>query len=192
MKNYDIRSKKLIYHLTSLDNLASILTKGLLPRANLTGFVDVADPEIIATRRGLQLEVCVPFHFFARNPFDGRVQTDHPDKRFALIAVRREAARMSNWKIIPRHPLAGGEIQIFDYDAGIEAIDWVAMNKRDYADPNSKCVCMAECVSPGPVAPDLFQAIYIKNDADAQRVRALLIAARLRLFVEVSPAMFLK
>ena len=85
--NDDIRAKKLIYHLTSLKNMASILETGLLPRSRLDGFVDVADPEIIESRKGLRLECHVPFHFFAKNPFDGRVQRDHSKKRFVLIPV---------------------------------------------------------------------------------------------------------
>lgn len=54
--NDDIRAKKLIYHLTSLKNMDSILDCGLLPRSRLDGFIDVADHEIIESRKGLRLE----------------------------------------------------------------------------------------------------------------------------------------
>lgn len=189
--NDDIRAKKLVYHLTSLDNMPSILSSGLLPRAQLQGFVDVADPDIIADRRRLRLEYHVPFHFFARNPFDGRVQHDHPQKAFALIAVQRSLARARGWKIIPRHPLAGREIEVLDYDPGMDAIDWGVMNKRDYADQNCKCVCMAECLSPIPVSADLFQAVYVKNDA-AQTYLTDLNKGCYRFHVDVAPAMFSK
>lgn len=172
--NDDIRAKKLIYHLTSLKNMRSILDNGLLPRSLLDGFVDVADPDIIEDRRRLRLERYVPFHFFAKNPFDGRVQRDHPGKRFALIAVRREVARANGWKIIPKHPLAGGDIELLEYDTGMEAIDWEVMNKRDYSDQYCKCVCMAECLAPGLVPLDLFQALYVKDEmAQAQMLRLL-------------------
>mgnify|MGYP003642161748 CR=1 FL=1 len=40
-------------------------------------FSDVADCDILESRRGFDLDTMVPFHFFARNPFDGRVQEDH-------------------------------------------------------------------------------------------------------------------
>ena len=46
------RNKKLIYHLTPLSNLESILDKGLLSRKELEknqeNFSDIADQEIIA------------------------------------------------------------------------------------------------------------------------------------------------
>jgi len=188
----DIGTQKLIYHLSSFDNLPSILTRGLLPRAALAGFVDVADPDIITDRRRFQLEKYVPFHFFAKNPFDGRVQRDHPKKRFILISVRREVARSNGWKIIPRHPLAGDDIQVLEYDVGMEAIDWNAMNRRDYADQYSKCVCMAECISPRPVTPSLFHSIYVKDDASEAHVRGLLDGTGSSPYVDANPTMFSK
>jgi len=190
--NDDIRGKKLIYHLTSLKNMASILESGLLPRSHLDGFVDVADPDIIESWKGLRLESHVPFHFFAKNPFDGRVQRDHPKKRFALIAVQRQVARTRGWKIIPRHPLAGGEIELLDYDDGMEAIDWEVMNERDYSDQYCKCVCMAECLAPGPVPVEVFHAIYVKDDETQEQVRELINGRYRTLHVDVMPAMFSK
>lgn len=190
--NDDIRAKKLIYHLTSLKNMASIIESGLLPRSRLDGFVDVADREIIESRKGFGLERHVPFHFFAKNPFDGRVQRDHPRKCFALIAVQRHVARTRGWKIIPRHPLAGGEIELLDYDDGMEAIDWEVMNKRDYSDQYCKCVCMAECLAPDAVSADLFHAIYIKDDGAQEQVKELVNGRYRALYVDVMPAMFSK
>lgn len=190
--NGDIRTKKLIYHLTSLKNMRSILDKGLLPRSHLDGFVDVADPEIIEDRRRLRLERHVPFHFFAKNPFDGRVQRDHPRKRFALIAIQRGVARARGWKIIPKHPLTGGEVELLQYDAGMEAIDWEVMNKRDYSDQQCKCVCMAECLAPGPVPAKLFQAIYVKDDEAQTQVLQMLDGRDWAPHVNVAPTMFSK
>lgn len=51
----NIRDQKLLYHLTSLENLGSILRNGLKPRAQLREFEDVADAEILRKRRGLGL-----------------------------------------------------------------------------------------------------------------------------------------
>ena len=65
----DIKKQSLIYHLTSLENVPSILDQGLLPRSELTRFTDVADGDILSSREGLNLQNYVPFHFFARNPF---------------------------------------------------------------------------------------------------------------------------
>ncbi len=46
----DIKEQKLLYHLTSLGNLSSILELGLVSRSEVNEFDDVADPEILAGR----------------------------------------------------------------------------------------------------------------------------------------------
>ena len=188
----DIKSQSLIYHLTCLANLPSILTQGLLPRSGLQGFTDVADPSILLERQRFNLEDCVPFHFFCRNPFDGRVQKDHRDKKFILLAVKRALARERGWKIIPRHPLAGGNIQIMDYDAGLAAINWQKMNERDYSDPESKSVCMAECIAPGVVPPTLFSNIFVRDENTRLNVSNMVVKAGFGIYVNANEKMFLK
>lgn len=187
----DIREQKLIYHLTSLENMQGILELGLLPRADLEDFDDVADLEIIEGRREQGLENYVPFHWFARNPFDGRVQADHPDEAFVLIAVHRSVARDENWKVIPRHPLANVAPQLLDYQEGFEAIDWETMNIRDYHDPECKSICMAECLSPQPVPVRKFFKVFAPNDAVADEIEDRIDGLELELEVVVNAGMFI-
>ena len=187
----DIREQRLIYHLTSLENMPGILESGLLPRAHLQGFEDVADQEIIEGRRVHRLENYVPFHWFARNPFDGRVQTDRFGEDFALISVHRSVAQHENWKVIPRHPLANVELQLLDYRPGFDAIDWKVMNIRDYHDPECKSICMAECLSPGPVPVSKFFKIYAPNDVVSEEILEMIDDLNLELEVDVNPKMFL-
>jgi hypothetical protein len=187
----DIKEQKLIYHLTSLENMSGILGLGLLPRAHLQNFEDVADQEIIEGRREYGLEHYVPFHWFARNPFDGRVQADRANEEFALISIRRSVAQRENWKVIPRHPLANTAPQLLDYLPGFEAIDWETMNIRDYHDPECKSICMAECLSPGPVPVSKFFRIYAPNDAVAEAIMEMIDELSLALEVDVNPRMFL-
>jgi hypothetical protein len=186
----EIKHQKLIYHLTNLENMRSILKVGLLPRSHLEDFEDVADQEIIEGRREYGLEDYVPFHWFARNPFDGRVQADRPDDDFALIAVHRNVAQRENWKVIPRHPLANTAPQLLDYQPGVEAIDWETMNIRDYHNPECKSICMAECLSPGPVTVDKFFKIFVPNDAVANQVEEIVDDLGLELDVVVNSGMF--
>jgi RNA:NAD 2'-phosphotransferase (TPT1/KptA family) len=47
---------KLLYHLTSIDNLPNIIQEGLKPRSNLSKFVDIADMEIIGHRKEYELD----------------------------------------------------------------------------------------------------------------------------------------
>ena len=187
----DIKEQKLIYHLTSLENMRGILELGLLPRSHLDDFEDVADQEIIEGRREHGLEDYVPFHWFARNPFDGRVQADRADEAFALIAIRRSVAQRENWKVIPRHPLANTAPLLMNYQDGFEAIDWETMNIRDYHDPECKSICMAECLSTSPVPADKFFRIYAPSDVVAEEIREMIDALGLPLEVDVNPGMFI-
>ena len=165
----DIRDQKLLYHLTALDNLPSIFSDGLKARAHVVAFRDVADHQIIEKRKSFGLEGFVPFHWFAKNPFDGSVQIAHRNKPFVLITVHRALAQREGWKIIPRHPLSNDEIELLDYAKGFDAIDWPTMNKRDYLDPISKSVCMAECLSPKAVPVSSFCKIFVPSP-DIERI----------------------
>ena len=186
-----IKDKKLLYHITDIKNLRAILDQGLLPRSQLASFVDVADQDILESRKKLNLENFVPFHFFARNPFDGRIQKDNPESEFILIAISRIFAAEHGWKVIPKHPLADSDIELLDYAEGIDAINWDKMDERDYADDESKSVGMAECLSPEVVRPVSFQSIYVSNVESRKSVMELLKQFDLSMYVDVNEKMFI-
>ena len=62
----NVKSGKLLYHLTELKNLESIIRFGLVPRKvlleNTVSFEDIANPEIIVKREHLGLDEYIPFH----------------------------------------------------------------------------------------------------------------------------------
>ncbi|EGU33108.1 DarT ssDNA thymidine ADP-ribosyltransferase family protein [Vibrio scophthalmi] len=189
MADRDYKSKKLIYHITSIHNLQSILTSGLQTRNQRKPMVDVANHEILNGRELHGLDKMVPFHFFADNPFDGRVQKDHPTETFVFIAVARNVAEQQGWKISAKHPL-NGEFKLLDYAAGMDAIDWDLMNKREYTSPEGKSVCMAECLAPQTVPVSDFQRIYVKTPKDKETVESILRDVRVRCNVDVNEWMF--
>ena len=194
MANVSHRDKKFVYHLTALGNLPNISRHGLLCRDDLLArgllTVDVADPEILDGRG--DLAKMVPFHFMPRNPFDyGVVRNDeHRAKRFVYLAVYRSYARVNKWKIIPRHPLAGGEErQILEWDEGLEAIEWDELDKKGNwdTDPRCKQACMAEALSPGPVPLKMIATYFFKADDDANEARSVLPG---NAWLQVKPHMF--
>ncbi len=186
----DISTQQFLYHLTDIKNLDSIFKDGLKSRSNLRKFSDVADPEIIKSRQGLKLEKYVPFHFFAKNPFDGRVHRNNPQKTFVLITVNRSLALAHNWSIIPRHPLSGANITVLNYEKGMKTIDWEAMNTRNYSDEYCKCVCMAECLSPKTVSASDFHSIYVPNAKTESTVNALKKDYEFKMYVNLNSHMF--
>ncbi|PCM48844.1 hypothetical protein CP335_14830 [Pseudomonas fluorescens] len=185
-----IKDQKLLYHLTSVENLDGIFRDGLKPRAGLSGFKDVADAEILKKRQALQLDNYVPFHWFVKNPFDGSVQRNRPEAQFVLISVYRSTAKQYGWKVIPRHPLAGDSIQLLDYEQGFEAIEWDVMSSRDYLDPHCKSICMAECLAPGIVKPDAFFKIFTPSEEVDALCVAKLQAADVNVQTSVNQRMF--
>ena len=174
-----IRTQRFLYHLTSIANVPSIFRRGLLPRTLLENeeFADIADAEIILGRRQQSLERYVPFHWFAKNPFDGRVYQDRSDEEFVLVTVERSHAQQNNWSVLARHPLSGARFELLGYDEGFETIDWDLMDQRDYHDQECKHVCMAECLSPGPVSVAQFAKIFTPSNEISRYVRSQAEAA---------------
>jgi hypothetical protein len=87
--------------------------------------------------------------------------------------VRRELARKENWKVVPKHPLASGRIELLDYAAGLASVDWELMESRDYSDQNCKATCMAECLAPSCVPVGAFFRIYVPSASVADHIRKL-------------------
>lgn len=168
-----IKDKFLLYHLTSLENIESIFTRGLLPRNAVAGFDDVADPEIIDFRAMNGLNEYVPFHFFAKNPFDGRVQRDHPAKKFIYICVTRKFAQLNDFLIIPIHPIAMSPLLLYDYNQGMNIIDWTTMEKTEYGDTHCKHVCMAEALSSVQILGTHFSNIFVEDNETKTQIEIL-------------------
>lgn len=163
-----IKDEKLLYHLTHIDNLDSIIENGLLSRNQVIqrGMLnqDIANPDILESRQLNHLDDYVLFHFYPNTAFDNAVRYKYGAENFVYIAVYRSYAEYSNFKIIPRHPL-NGEFELCDYNEGMNRIDWETMERRmddiapsaqDYA----KEVKMAECISSDSIFPQDFAYIY--------------------------------
>ncbi|MCQ2595264.1 MAG: DUF4433 domain-containing protein [Treponemataceae bacterium] len=171
---------KLLYHLTSLSNLESILNGCLACRNNLVGVQidDVADHDIIDKRNErFDLGKYVPFHFFMNSPFDGAVFLDSNNigKEFVYICVKRELARSKGWKIIPRHPLNGEVVEIEDYESGFVKIRWelIDSQERNYGDRETKEACMAECIAESKVEVNDFFVIKCPSETIKRKVDEL-------------------
>lgn len=165
----NIKESRLLYHLTRLSNLDSIIEHGLVSRKlvkdNDVKFFDIADQQIISKRTELGLDEYTPFHFHPYSSFDVAVKNTYANEEFIYICIRRDLARDNNFKILPRHPLNDEEnFQLYDYDEGFEAIDWETMHTPGTDDRYTKNVKMAECLTPLIVPAKLFHCIFVKNE----------------------------
>jgi hypothetical protein len=64
------------------------------------------------------------------------------------------------------------------------------MNEREYNDPESKSVCMAECLSPNTVASSRFLSIFVKDAAIESEVRKLLDKAGVSPHLNINSTLF--
>ena len=181
---------KLLYHLTSFDNLESILQFGLLPRNSIQfDFKDVADEEILNKRKKYDLGDYTPFHFFCATPFAGAVQSENKGSEFIYITITRGNAERNNFKIIPRHPLNYNE-EPLDWNVGLDEINWELMEGRDYSNHACKEVCMAESIYNGRIKAKHFHCIYVRNKDVESKVVSLLKKHNLRIQVTTNTWMF--
>ncbi|MFQ7325888.1 MAG: DarT ssDNA thymidine ADP-ribosyltransferase family protein [Streptococcus xiaochunlingii] len=164
----NIRGKKLLYHLTHINNLDSIIENGLLSRnqAIQRGLLnkDIANHDILESRQLNHLEDYVLFHFSPYTAFDNAVRYEHGAENFVYITVYRRYAEENGFQIVPRHPL-NGEFELCDYNEGMNIIDWETMERRmnEIAPTNqgyAKEVKMAECISSEPILLQNFAYIY--------------------------------
>lgn len=167
MVDNKIKLGKLIYHLTKLDNLDSILENGLRSRAELLGdqedFCDVADSDIIKEREEMELDSLVPFHFHPHSAFDVIVKKTYSKDEFIYITLQREFAKKNDFKILTMHPLAKGVELYDDYNEGFNKIDWDTMEKKGCKLDYTKHVKMAECLSVQRIEAKDFLQICVKD-----------------------------
>lgn len=163
----DVKNGKLIYHLTELSNLDSILEHGLLSRKHMIEkeliFEDIADRKIISKRKQLGLDDYVPFHFHPYSSFDKAVKSTYSDSEFIYICVSRKLAKHNKFKILTTHPTSAQASDLYEYDEGLENIDWVAMHTKGTENTRIKNIKMAECLTNLIILPEHFQCICVSN-----------------------------
>ena len=187
---------KLLYHITHIDNMPSILLNGLLPRKVLLEsgmrIKDIADPEILSKRESYKeaLSQFVLFHFFARNPFDGAVCKKYGADNMVIITTSR-ALHDKKGFIIPSHPLDVDAPEIFSYEEGLKMIKWDILDRtegRDYHDPEIRKACMAECVMNYSVPVEDFKYIFVKSIETEKRILQMRNSDKIQ--IKVNPLMF--
>lgn len=170
----EARKQNLLYHLTKLSNLESIIKYGLLPRRKVIQqrirFNDIADVEIISKRQELGLDRYTPFHFHPYSAFDVAVKNKYRDEDMIYLCIGRQTARLEGYKILPKHPLSENECQLYDYDEGFELIDWDTLQEKKRTDGYAKQVKMAECLTDRTIYITDFRCMYVKSEAVKRRV----------------------
>lgn len=201
-----VKTGKLLYHLTDIKNLPSIIKYGLLPRNELqkitTKFSDIANPEIINERKNTNLDRYIPLHFHPYSAFDTIVKRSNPKIDFVYLCITRDFAKQNGFLILPKHPLSKIDCEQsspLPYNEGFNQIDWDIMSKtkeqlranfinEDYA----KQVKMAECLANRPIRIEEFFCIYTKNEKSKKKVEQLLISFFDKSYIIYLPHVFIQ
>jgi len=172
------KTGKLLYHLTKLSNLESIIQNGVLPRKTILeqgiAFGDVADEQIISKRKSLGLDKYTPFHFHPYSAFDIAVRRIYHSEDMIYLCIDRECARRNEFKVLPKHPLSEYECILYDYDEGISLIDWKTMMETNRTDDYAKQVKMAECLTDKRIPVERLTCIYVASQAVKDKVIEIL------------------
>jgi hypothetical protein len=176
MPAINARDGKLLYHLTALDNLPSIIENGLLPRSvllnNNVPFCDVANSAIIFERQ--DLDKYTPFHFHPRTPFDYAVKLNNPNISFVYLCLQRDIAKDNDFLILPQHPLSTLKPQLYNYEEGFSLIDWDAMAQSSSFSSTAHSTHMAECLTEKPIPVNCIQQIGVKDEQTKYIVEEML------------------
>lgn len=88
------KNQNLLYHLTKLSNLESIIKYGMLPRRKVMEqglqFGDIADKQIISKRQELGLDIYTPFHFHPYSAFDVAVKHTYQNEDMIYLCISRK------------------------------------------------------------------------------------------------------
>ena len=200
-----------IYHLTHVDNLASILGTGALlaDNAGATPAVDLAAPAARSFRRTASVEGVdavvadyVPFLLSTDASVWNAVRTGTPDPRLAAEAVQRPPADhvllvSSVAAAVGARTDTPGTVVLTDADAATggvgSAATWpevLRMLQRLHRDDESPRLRSAEFLVRDELPLERVLLIAVGNDRVRDRVRAALDAVGLRTRVAVYPPWF--
>ena len=172
------KNQNLLYHLTKLSNLESIIKHGMLPRRKVIEqrlrFGDIADAQIISKRQELGLDIYTPFHFHPYSAFDVAVKHTYRNEDMIYLCITRRKAQLDNYKILPKHPLSVSECQLYNYDEGFEKIDWETLQEKNRLDGYAKQVKMAECLTEKTIYINEFYCMYVKSNIVRDKVIRIL------------------
>jgi hypothetical protein len=203
-----------IYHITHVDNLASIVTNGrLLSDAGVLqqgGPTQVIGMSSIKQRRLYELEVSchpgtkvgeyVPFFFCPRSVMLYVIHCgNHPELAYRggqdpIIHLEADLHRVVRWAesngVRWAYSLsnAGARYAEFRSDlTDLDELDWDAIDARDFRDPDVKERKQAEFLVHGNFPFDLVERIGVQTQAIKQRVLRVLSTSTYRPIVEIRP-----
>jgi len=188
-----------LYYITHIDNIPSILSRGILSHELVeeqhVQFTPIYDPQIVSNRRGRfapdgkSLWEFANLYFQPRNPMLYRVISEKDKKSIAIVSVSPQVLNIPG-TFIATGNAASPLSDILPVKDGLEAITQISdIINSDWwrEEDGSKRKIMAECLIPSVVAPDFIHSIYVTSRSVAEKI-SLPSASRVSVIPE--PHMF--
>lgn len=170
LKSYGVTA---LWHMTHLNNLESILDKGIFCKNSMqsqAAYRDISDPDV-QSRRG-EAHNYVPFYLANNTAMLYNVAS--ADCKVIMLQVRTEAADCEGVRFSDGN-VAANATRIFDDPARLSELDWnmvQASHRAMYGEWKRKR--MAEVLIPNHCASSHIQIIHVQNAfADGSRISDL-------------------
>ena len=185
MRQSDIKS---LYYITHIDNLASILDKGILSHATVEAqdvpFTPIYNSEIVSKRKnkstpnGKSLWDYANLYFQPRNPMMYfLIKEDKKNlENLAIVEVSNKVLHRPD-VLITDGNAANNPTQFYSQPQGVTVLQkqWqIIQNDWWTENDGSKRKIMAECLVPNRVKPEHIGSIFVPNDTAKKRVKELI------------------
>lgn len=197
MPKLDIRE---LYYITHIDNLPSILTRGVLSHAKVEAegvhATPIYDADIVSRRNHIttpdrrNLWSYANLYFQPRNAMMYRVVHEKEPKNLAVVGVSTSVLNEQGGFITDGNA-AHETTQFFYPSKGLEILrqQWsIIRNDWWNRDDGSKRKIMAECLIPGHIKPEYIQSVYVAGNSG--RVTAQEKVGNFDVTVSSEPDMF--
>lgn len=180
------RPVKSLYYITHLDNVPSILERGILSHSRVEQegipFTHLYDDRIVARRHdrviaeGKSLWEYANLFFQPRNPMLFRVIAEKQKDNLAILALKRQLLALPG-VLIATGNAASHLSRILPANEGLAAlaeIRPILESEWWKEEDGSKRKIMAECLVPDAVPPDYIHSIYVASERAADALQTKL------------------
>lgn len=174
-----------LYYITHVDNISSILRKGILSHKlveeQYVQFTPIYDAQIVSNRRdrlapdGRSLWEFANLYFQPRNPMLYRVISEKEKRHIAIVSVKPQVLETPG-AFVTTGNAASPLSEILSVRDGVEVITqmWSVINSDWWKEEDgSKRKIMAECLVPDSISPELIHSIYVTSRDVADRISLL-------------------
>lgn len=185
-----------LFYITHIDNLRSILSKGILSHRHMVDrgvmYRPIYDAAIVSNRKlkntpdGRSLWEFANVYFQPRNPMLFRVVHEKSPDEIVVLGLYPRVLEIAGSYITDGNA-ANNATRFFNYKDGIKAVSeiWDTINSEWWNSVDgSKRKIMAECLVPEAIPPDLIHSVYVANYHVAEKVKTILSSEKLPLIPE--------